>query len=76
VALRVDPRNAQAWGLALSFGWRVAAGVLVGYWLDGWLDTGPLFLLVFSIGALTGSIFDMLRASRTAPPGEGDGDGA
>lgn len=77
MVLRVDPRNVQAWGLALSFGWRVAAGVLLGYWLDGWLGTAPIMLTVFAIAALAGSIFDMLRASkRTAPSGREGNDGS
>jgi F0F1-type ATP synthase assembly protein I len=74
VALRVDPRGAQTWGLALSFGWRIAAGVLVGYWLDGWLDTGPVFLTVFAVGALAGSIYEMLRASGSSPRSGTDDD--
>ena len=62
--VRLTPDAAKAWGLALSFGWRVAAGVLVGYWIDQWLETTPIFISVMSIGALVGAVADMLRISR------------
>jgi F0F1-type ATP synthase assembly protein I len=64
VPVRLNPEAAKAWGLALSFGWRVAAGVVIGYWLDNWLDTTPIFISVMSIGALVGAIADMLRISK------------
>lgn len=62
--VRLNPEAAKAWGLALSFGWRIAAGVVIGYWLDNWLDTTPIFISVMSIGALVGAIADMLRISK------------
>jgi F0F1-type ATP synthase assembly protein I len=64
VPVRLNPEAAKAWGLALSFGWRVAAGVVIGYWLDNWLDTTPIFISVMSIGALVGAVADMLRISK------------
>jgi F0F1-type ATP synthase assembly protein I len=71
---RLDPRTAQTVGVALGFGWRIAAGVLLGYWLDGRLETAPIFLTVFAIAALTGSIYDMLRVSRRKSGGPGERD--
>lgn len=41
----------------LEFGFTVAAGVIVGYYLDGWLGTAPLFTLLISIGALAGALY-------------------
>ena len=68
--VRLTPQAAQAWGLALSFGWRIAAGVLIGYWIDNRFDTTPIFIMVLSIGALVGAIRGMLRVSSAAaqPP--------
>ena len=70
MAVRLTPQAAKAWGLALSFGWRIAAGVLIGNWIDERFDTTPIFIMILSIGALVGSIRDMLRASspRVQPP--------
>lgn len=33
-------------GLGTTLAATVLAGLGSGYWLDGWLETGPLFLLV------------------------------
>ena len=66
MAGRLTPEAARAWGLALSFGWRITAGVLAGYWLDAWLGTAPIFISLLSIGALVGAIADMLRVSNAA----------
>ena len=41
----------------LEFGVTVAAGVVAGYYLDGWLGTPPLFTLLISIGALAGALY-------------------
>ena len=62
--VRLNPEAAKALGVALSLGWRIAAGVVVGYWLDGWLDTTPIFISLMSIGALVGAVADMLRVSK------------
>jgi F0F1-type ATP synthase assembly protein I len=64
VPVGLNPEAAKAWGMALSFGWRIAAGVVIGYWLDGWLYTAPIFIGLMSIAALVGAIADMLRVSR------------
>lgn len=42
----------EALALAWSFGWPTAAGVLVGYWLDGWLGTAPWLTLLLAISAM------------------------
>ncbi len=73
-AMRLTPQAAQAWGLALGFGWRIAAGAIIGYWIDEWQGTTPIFITVLSIGALVGAVADMLRISkRPAGPGAQDG---
>lgn len=50
--------------MALTFGWRIAAGVVIGYWLDGWLGTTPVLISVMSIGALVSAVADMLRIAK------------
>jgi F0F1-type ATP synthase assembly protein I len=70
---RLDPKSAQALGLAWGFGWRVAAGLLLGYYLDRWLATPPLFLIVFTIGSFVVGVLEFLRISRPADPKEPEG---
>jgi F0F1-type ATP synthase assembly protein I len=64
----IDRRTSQLLGLAWGFGWRVAAGVMIGFYLDAWLGTSPLFLVVFAVGSLVAATVDLIRASR--PHGE------
>jgi len=61
--VRIDRSTAQLVGLAWSFGWRIAAGVLLGFYLDGWLGTSPLLLVVFAVGSLVAGIVELLRAA-------------
>ena len=59
------PRGStQALAIAWSLGWRVAAGILVGYYLDGWLGTSPWLTLSFSLAALASSVRAMILLSR------------
>ena len=46
--------------LGTEFGVTIVAGVVVGYYLDEWLGTAPLFLLVVSLAAFGGSIYRMV----------------
>ena len=58
------PRGStQALAIAWSLGWRVAAGILVGYYLDGWLGTSPWLTLVFSLAAFASSVRAMILLS-------------
>jgi len=45
--------------LGTEFGATVVAGVVLGYYLDDWLGTAPLFILLGSVGALAGSVWRM-----------------
>lgn len=63
---RLDPMAAQALGLAWGFGWRVAAGLLIGVYLDRWLATAPVFLIVFTMGSLVVGIVEFLRIARSS----------
>ena len=66
--------STQALAIAWSLGWRVAAGILVGYYLDQWLGTSPWLTLAFSLAALGSSVRAMILLSRArtgdepAPP--------
>jgi len=55
--------NFEVLGLAWSLGWRIAAGFLIGYWLDGRLGTGPWLTLLLSLSALAAGVVQMLRAT-------------
>ncbi len=46
--------------LTLGMGWSVAAGAIVGYHLDVYLGTSPLFTLLFTLGAVGGSIYSLI----------------
>ncbi len=45
-------RNTQAIALAWNLGWPIAAGVLVGAWIDSTFGTAPAATLVLTLGAL------------------------
>ena len=57
----------MAIAVAWSLGWRIAAGVLIGSWLDGYFDTSPLFILIVGLGALVAAV-RMLIAIGTEGP--------
>jgi len=63
-SVRLSPATAEALGLAWGFGWRVAAGVLLGGFLDRYFDKEPFFLAIFTIGAFISGIYDFLRVAR------------
>ena len=46
--------------LGTEFGVTIVAGVVLGYYLDGWLGTGPLFTLLGSVAAFAGSVYRMI----------------
>jgi F0F1-type ATP synthase assembly protein I len=62
--VRMSPATAQALGLAWGFGWRVAAGVLLGWFIDGRLGTEPIFLGIFALGAFVSGIYDFIKVSQ------------
>ncbi|HYC56367.1 MAG TPA: AtpZ/AtpI family protein [Candidatus Binatia bacterium] len=57
----------QAMAVAWSLGWPIAAGVLIGSWLDGYFDTSPVFILVFGVGALGVAVRQLLMIGTGAP---------
>ena len=46
--------------LGTEFGVTIVAGVVIGYYLDEWLGTSPLLMLVISMAAFGGSIYRMI----------------
>ena len=42
----------------------MVAGVLLGGFLDRWLETEPVFLGIFTIAAFVSGIYDFLRVSQ------------
>ncbi len=46
--------------LALGVGWAVAAGAIIGYYLDSYLSTSPLFILLLTVGAMSGAIYALI----------------
>lgn len=63
----IDRRTSQLVGLAWGFGWRVVAGVILGFYLDGWLGTSPLFLVVLAVGSLVAAVAELIRAAAPDP---------
>jgi F0F1-type ATP synthase assembly protein I len=66
----IDRRTSQLVGLAWGFGWRVVAGVILGFYLDGWLGTSPLFLVVLALGSLVAAVAELIRAAAPDPDGD------
>jgi len=56
-----DSTNTDLIGLAWSLGWRVAAGLLIGYWLDGRLGTGPWLTLGLTLAAFVAAVMQIIR---------------
>ena len=58
-----DRRTSQVLGLAWGFGWRVGAGVVLGFYLDRCVGSSPLFLVVFALGSLVAGVAELIRAA-------------
>ncbi len=63
--------NLELLALAWSLGWRIAAGVLVGYFLDQRLGCAPLLTLLLSITALAVGVAQILRVLAAGDRHEG-----
>jgi hypothetical protein len=51
---------AGALGLGWSLGWRIAAGLIAGYYLDAKLGTSPFLTLLLSITAMVVGVRQIL----------------
>jgi F0F1-type ATP synthase assembly protein I len=46
--------------LGFEFAGIVVAGVVSGYYLDGWLHTAPLFTLLLTLAGMGGALYRLL----------------
>lgn len=75
-----DKAGRMNWGAGLQVGIELVAGIaggsLVGFFLDRWLGTGPLLLILFfMLGAAAGTLnaWRWMRRFETRSSGRGDG---
>ena len=73
--MTIRPETARALALAWGFGWRIAAGLVLGYYLDLWMGTSPLWLFVVTLGSFVASITEFIRLGRASARGTGRSDG-
>lgn len=59
--------------LGFEFSGSVVGGMFVGYWIDGYIGTSPLFLVVFAVLALSGAVFRLLWVLRRMNEAESEG---
>jgi F0F1-type ATP synthase assembly protein I len=59
---REDPfvRAGRFAALGFEFAGTVVAGVVAGYYLDGWLHTAPLFTLLLTLAGMGGALYRLL----------------
>ena len=65
-----DIGSAELMALAWSLGWRIAAGIIIGYYADQWLGSSPWLTLALSLAALVSAVRQMilvLDAHRQSP---------
>lgn len=59
------PREWLEWGIYFTLGTEVAlcviVGLFLGYGLDRWLGTSPLFIMVLALGGLSAGIYNLVR---------------
>jgi F0F1-type ATP synthase assembly protein I len=51
-------------GVGFEFAGTIVACVISGYYLDDYLGTSPLFILVLTLGGMTGALYRLLRMLR------------
>lgn len=59
--------------LGFEFSGSVVGGMIVGYWIDGYVGTSPLFLVVFAVLALSGAVYRLLWVLRRMDESESGG---
>jgi F0F1-type ATP synthase assembly protein I len=68
-------RAGQFLGVGFEFAGVVIACVIGGYYLDDYLGTSPLFILLLTLGGMTGALYRLLWMLRRLERREG-GDGS
>ena len=58
------PALMQLVAISWSFGWPVAAGVIVGNWLDDKLGSSPVATLTFGLGAMVTAVWRMIALGK------------
>lgn len=53
-------RGARYLGFGFEFAGIVVTAVIVGYYVDGYLGTAPLFMLVFTLTGMTGAVYRLI----------------
>lgn len=51
----------QGYRMGLEFVSAVAVGAFIGYWLDRWLDTAPIFLIALLLAGTVTGIRNLMR---------------
>lgn len=46
--------------VGFEFAAAVLAGIVLGYYADGWLGTSPLMLVVCTVAAMAGAVYRLL----------------
>lgn len=58
------PAHLQLIAISWNFGWPVAAGVMVGHWLDEKLGSSPLATLTLGLGAMAAAIWRLVSLGK------------
>jgi len=58
------PAHLQLLAISWNFGWPVAAGVVLGHWIDEAAGTSPAATLVLGVGAMSAAVWRLLVLSR------------
>ena len=68
------PGSGRAFEKALEAGFSIGVGFVLGYYIDVWLETKPIFLFVFSIAGLVACV-RVLMSIQWAPAPAADTSG-
>ncbi len=58
------PALMQLMAISWNFGWPVAAGVIVGSWVDGKLGSSPVATLTFGLGAMITAVWRLIALGK------------
>lgn len=58
------PAHLQLLAISWNIGWPVAAGVMLGHWLDEKVGSSPLATLTFGLGAMAAAMWRMVNLGK------------